>query len=96
MDISKIEQFVNEEGKKISVVTNTSTDKKTFIGYMVVSHKAMGVSIPIDFHIEAQNIKQAFKRFEDAAMAEIEKAKASMNKPQIVTPGNHGLEIVGR
>ena len=94
MEISKIEQFVNDEGKKISVVENISTGEKTFIGYMVISHKAMGMSVPVDFTIDAKNLKQAFKRFEESAISQIESVKSSMNKPQIEMPNGADIGIV--
>jgi len=101
VDIREERRFVNlDEGQTVIMLANQSTGEKMFLGQMVLTHGVTGASASHQFEIEAKNIKQAFKAFEDRAKEEVEKIKQEMKdaiaeaskkivvpNSQVVTPG---------
>lgn len=87
--VKQIEQIVSLDGQVRKYVGRVSLGIQT----------PMGVStIPVSFEIEAANVEEAFRKFEQIAEVEIERAKDDLQKElqemrrqsqnRIVTPGD--------
>jgi hypothetical protein len=86
--IIKIEHFTNEKGCDLKERTLVSGDKKTefdrFVGTVAVGIQTpMGPQLEhIDFPIAADNMYEAFEKFESSARAHLTRLKAELQREQ--------------
>lgn len=108
--IYKREVYVEEAGegtrfpvKSIEVLTPIDGGKTTYVGQVTVGLQTpMGLQqIPVNFEIDAADIKEAFQKFEENATPRIEETRKNIEEEisrlrseassRIVTPGEVGL-----